>query len=48
MARMDQPAADPILAHRSAHVPRPLVHLPARAPPLPVAHHGPRRTTGGA
>src|SRR6266850_8557421 len=48
MACVDQPAADPVLAHRSTHAPHPLDYLSARAPSLPVAHHGPRRTTGGA
>ena len=48
VARVDQPAAHPVLAHRSAHAPRPLDHLPARAPPLPLAHLLPRRTTCGA
>src|SRR6266851_34828 len=48
VARVGQPAAHPVLAHRSAHTPRPLDHLPARAPPLPLAHLLPRRTTRGA
>jgi len=48
VARVDQPTAHPVLAHRSAHAPRPLDHLPARAPPLPLAHLHPRRTTRGA
>ena len=52
---MGQLASDPVLAHRSIHAPPPvrlsshalplLDHIPARGPPLPLAHLRPRRTT---
>lgn len=38
IACVGQPAAYPILPHRIAHAPPPLVYLPTRSPPLPLAH----------